>query len=245
MDEEKEVHRTNFNPPKYKFLLTIKKAVFGFNFFLWATGCVAACIGIWLRIDRNMSTLVSRIEVSTITLNADKVYFGTYVMISVGVALTFIGLIGVFGSIRENEYALWLYSFLLLVTTVLYLIVAGWGIYTLDFLKGIVSDALSELFTKAITEFDQQAKYAVNEIQKQLQCCGNVGPSEYSNDIPPSCSSYIIGCNQAFADYYRRFNLIVSLVSLVFGITQFFGIGISVYFANEVRKARAIVNKSL
>jgi hypothetical protein len=73
-----------------------------------ATGCVAACIGIWLRIDRNMSTLVSRIEVSTITLNADKVYFGTYVMISVGVALTFIGLIGVFGSIRENEYALWL-----------------------------------------------------------------------------------------------------------------------------------------
>lgn len=67
---------------------------------------------------------------------------------------------------------------------------------------------------------DSAAKYAVNEIQKQLQCCGNVGPSEYAGDIPPTCSSYIIGCNQAFYDFFWRNLLLISLIGLVFGFFQ-------------------------
>jgi hypothetical protein len=35
-------------------------------------------------------------------------------------------------------------------------------------LKGIVSDAMRELFAKALVDMDQRAKYAVNEIQKQV-----------------------------------------------------------------------------
>ena len=64
--------------------------------------------------------------------------------------------------------------------------VAGWGFYSLDYvslnkklqemslfifavkLKGIVSDAMRELFAKALVDLDQHAKYAVNEIQKQV-----------------------------------------------------------------------------
>jgi hypothetical protein len=87
-------------------------------------------------------------------------------------------------------------------------------------LKGIVSDAMRELFNKAMYEKLNQAQYAVNEIQKQLQCCGNVGPSEYAGDIPPSCSSYIIGCNQAFYDFYWRTLLLLSILALVFGFFQ-------------------------
>lgn len=87
-------------------------------------------------------------------------------------------------------------------------------------LKGIVSDAMRELFNKAMVDNDSAAKYAVNEIQKQLQCCGNVGPSEYAGDIPPTCSSYIIGCNQAFYDFFWRNLLLISLIGLVFGFFQ-------------------------
>ena len=79
---------------------------------------------------------------------------------------------------------------------------------------------MRELFNKALTENLSSAKYAVNEIQKQLQCCGNVGPSEYAGDIPPACSSYVIGCNQAFYDFYWRNTLLMSLIGLVFGIFQ-------------------------
>ena len=36
-------------------------------------------------------------------------------------------------------------------------------------LKGIVSDAMRELFNKAMFEMLSSAKYAVNEIQKQVR----------------------------------------------------------------------------
>lgn len=106
---------------------------------------------------------------------------------------------------------------------------------------------MRELFNKALQEKLGPAKYAVNEIQKQvcliviseifvipifhfffnskislkkLHCCGNVGRSEYANDIPPSCSSYVIGCNQAFYDFYWRNTLLIALVGLVFAVGQ-------------------------
>lgn len=102
---------------------------------------------------------------------------------------------------------------------------------------------MRELFNKAMIEKLSSAKYAVNEIQKQvnlfwdfkfkayirkliflwlikLQCCGNVGPSEYAGDIPPTCSSYVIGCNQAFYDFFWRNILLISLIGLIFGLFQ-------------------------
>lgn len=74
-----------------------------------------------------------------------------------------------------------------------------------------------------------------------MQCCGNVGPSEYAGDIPPSCSSYVIGCNQAFYDFYWRNTLVIALVGLVFGIFQIFGIAIAAYFAKEIRNAKMFI----
>jgi len=79
---------------------------------------------------------------------------------------------------------------------------------------------MRELFNKALIEKYTNAQYAVNEIQKQLQCCGNVGPSEYAGDLPPTCSLYVIGCNQAFYDFFRRNLLLISITSLVFGVCQ-------------------------
>lgn len=91
---------------------------------------------------------------------------------------------------------------------------------------------MKELFSKALFDNDQRAKYAVNEIQKQLQCCGNVGPSEYANDLPPSCSSFVIGCNQAFYDFYRRYVLLISLIGFFFGLSQ---VNPTVYLINSIK----------
>lgn len=79
---------------------------------------------------------------------------------------------------------------------------------------------MRELFSKALVEKITSAQYAVNEIQKQLECCGNVGPSEYAGDLPPTCSLFVIGCNQGFYDFFRRNLLLLSITSLVFGVLQ-------------------------
>ena len=122
----------------------------------------------------------------------------------------------------------------------LYIACAILGFIKLDYLKGIVSDAMRELFNKAMIEKLTSAKYAVNEIQKQLQCCGNVGPSEYAGDIPPSCSSFVIGCNQAFYDFYWRNTLLMSLVGLIFGIIH---VSLKIKCSN-LKKTHLIYNNS-
>lgn len=226
---------------KLTFLLAIKKIMFAINFLVWAAGCTAACIGIWFRIERNFITLIQRIEEADITLTSAYMYLGANLLISIGSIIAVLGLLGSISITKENDILLFLYSGLMFVVFGLYVACAVWGFVKLDYLKGIVSDAMRELFNKALTEKLGPAKYAVNEIQKQLQCCGNVGRSEYANDIPPSCSSYVIGCNQAFYDFYWRNTLIVALVGLVFALFQLVAIGLAIYLGNEIRIARNFI----
>ncbi|RNA30918.1 CD9 antigen [Brachionus plicatilis] len=223
---------------KVNFLIGFKQLMFGANMFIWAAGCTAACIGIWFRVERDFRTLVQRLEEAEISFSSDYILVGANLLISIGAIIAFVGLLGSISVSKENEKLLFLYSVLMFAVFGIYFACATWGFVKLDYLKGIVSDAMRELFNKAMLENDNTAKYAVNEIQKQLQCCGNVGPSEYAGDIPPTCSSYIIGCNQAFYDFFWRNLLLISLIGLVFGFFQLIVIICGAYFANEVRRAR-------
>ncbi|CAF0765870.1 unnamed protein product [Brachionus calyciflorus] len=223
---------------KLNFLLAIKKIVFGINIFIWAAGCTAACIGIWFRVERDFTTLIQRIEEADINFTSGYILLGANLLISIGATIAFVGLLGSLSVSKENEKLLFLYSALMFGVFGMYVACATWGFVKLDYLKGIVSDAMRELFNKAMIEKLSSAKYAVNEIQKQLQCCGNVGPSEYAGDIPPTCSSYIIGCNQAFYDFFWRNLLLISLIGLVFGVCQLIALIIAGYFGNEIRIAR-------
>lgn len=228
---------------KLSSLIAVKKILFAFNFIIWAAGCTAACIGIWFRVNRNFVTLFQRIEGADIELKSASIYLGANLLISIGSIVAVVGLLGSISLTKENEFFLSLYAFLMFVVFGLYVTSTTWGFIQIDYLKGIVSDAMRELFSKATVEKYVNAQYAVNEIQKQLQCCGNVGPSEYAGKLPPSCSSYVIGCNQAFYDFYRRNLLLSTITSLVFGVLNILMISLTAYFANECRIARAIVNR--
>jgi hypothetical protein len=158
---------------------------------LKTAGCVAACIGIWFRVNRDYITLIDRIEESDISLKSASIFLGADLLISIGALVAFIGLLGSISTSIENEILLFVvsfssvfflfkyskfysffslkkYSFLLFCIFGLYIGCSGWGFYRLDYLKGIVSDAMRELFNKAMLENINSANYAVNEIQKQV-----------------------------------------------------------------------------
>lgn len=227
---------------KLGWLMAVKKILFGFNYAVWTAGCVAACIGIWFRIERDFKTLLQRINEADISIDSNVIYLGANLLISTGVIVAFVGLLGSISVTKESETFLFIYSILNFCVFGLYIGVAVWGFVRIDYLKGVVSDAMRELFNKALSENLSAAKYAVNEIQTQLQCCGNVGPSEYAGDIPPACSSYVVGCNQSFYDFYWRHILLMSILGISFAVLQLICITITVYFANEVRIARRMVN---
>lgn len=65
-------------------------------------------MGIWFRINRDLKTMIQRLDDSDLTLNSTKIYLSADLLIAAGALIALIGLIGVFGSIKENEFVLFL-----------------------------------------------------------------------------------------------------------------------------------------
>ena len=120
---------------KLSSLLAVKKIIFAFNFFIWAAGCVAACIGIWFRINRDFVTLLQRIEQADIELKSESIYLGANLLISIGSIIAVVGLLGSISTTKENEYLLVLYSILLFAVFGLYVTVTSWGFVRLDYVR--------------------------------------------------------------------------------------------------------------
>ena len=75
-----------------------------------SAGCVAACIGIWFRVNRDFVTLTQRIEESDIELDSTSIYLGANLLISIGAIIAVVGLLGSISTTKENEYLLMLVS---------------------------------------------------------------------------------------------------------------------------------------
>jgi hypothetical protein len=73
---------------------------------------VAACIGIWFRIERDFVTLIQRINEADISLTSDYVYLGSNLLISTGSLVAFIGLLGSISVSKENEILLFIVTHL-------------------------------------------------------------------------------------------------------------------------------------
>lgn len=104
--------------------------------------------------------MIQRIEDSDLTLTASKIYLCANLLIAAGAIIAIIGLIGIFGSVKENEYVLLLVSFifclvpliiklnllffeiqysaLLVGTFAMYMTCAGWGFYSLDYVNAFI-----------------------------------------------------------------------------------------------------------
>ncbi len=147
---------------KLTVLLAVKKIFFGFNFLIWvnsfahfyikivhsilmrsilkftynqAAGCVAACIGIWFRIDRDFTTLIQRIGESDISLKSAEIYLGANLLIAVGCTIAFVGLLGSISISKENDIFLFVYAGLMFCVFGLYVTCAIWGFVRLDYVK--------------------------------------------------------------------------------------------------------------
>lgn len=69
---------------------------------------MAACIGIWFRIERDFTTLIQRIEEADITLTSAYIYMGANLLISIGSIIAVVGLLGSISVSRENDILLFL-----------------------------------------------------------------------------------------------------------------------------------------
>ena len=71
---------------------------------------MAACIGIWFRVERDFITLIQRINEADISITAETIYLGANLLISTGVIVAFVGLLGSISISKENYIMLFTVS---------------------------------------------------------------------------------------------------------------------------------------
>ncbi|XP_076451071.1 CD9 antigen-like [Babylonia areolata] len=144
-----------------------------FNFIFWLSGVAILGVGIWILVDPNLQDYLDVIHVS------DEEYFkkAAYILLAFGAFVFLVGFCGCCGAIRNSKCLLGFYIFFLVI------VFAG------ELAAGILAAVYKD---EIIKEFDEGlAKTIKNDyetsagpwdaVQKELECCGGLGPSDYDN----------------------------------------------------------------
>ncbi|CAH1787314.1 unnamed protein product [Owenia fusiformis] len=156
-----------------------KFILFAFNFIFWLAGAALLGLGIWLRVDRNV---LSILEIAKIDSNDPLITIVSYVLIGIGAFVFLVGFLGCCGACQESPCMLWLYCFFLIIV-MLAQIAAG-------ILAGIYRNRLGDELRKGMANahnknYGQPGQDGFtrswNAVQVSLRCCGVNGPADYSN----------------------------------------------------------------
>lgn len=168
--------------------------LFVFNFVFWLLGMVVLGIGIWSRIEGN--------EPWDSFIKGNPQLTAANMMIAAGVIVTLIGFLGCCGAIKKSQCMLISYAVLIFLIFALEL-AAGIYAYTK---RDVIKAEMEKGFNDAIKlsyggplEADKVLTTAVDEFQKQFNCCGSKAPDDWKqskwykdqktklHSVPESC----------------------------------------------------------
>lgn len=198
----------------------IKYLMFAFNFLFWLLGCAILGVGIWLRVDPNVSKYVNQAE------EMNVFYTLAYVLMTIGVVIMVIGFMGCCGAIRESQCMLGAFFLLLFI---IFAILLGFGIWAVVE-KDTLKDQVGNMLDRAVSRFHDDPKAAefMDVIQNTFYCCGSrEGSQDYGQPekVPPSCVAEYRSqpCDRKFFDWIAEHLIIVAGVAIAIAIVLILG----------------------
>ncbi|KAK3094686.1 hypothetical protein FSP39_004917 [Pinctada imbricata] len=227
-----------------------------FNFVFWVTGIAILAIGIWTKVD-----LYKYMELSSIYYKESP-----YVLIGVGAVIVVVGSLGCCCTMKGNSCLLYMYAGFLVIVFVAELSAGCTGfIY-----KGKLEKGFKEGLTNAIKKYgsNDDITVAMDNMQKQLHCCGNSAYTDWFNStwgsgknysVPESCcrsdvstvcqnvnvktvgynaSIYTEGCASTVIDFMQAKMGMIGGVALGISFFQLFGALLACCLAKNINRSK-------
>ncbi|KAK2853642.1 hypothetical protein Q5P01_006303 [Channa striata] len=168
-------------------LAVTKYFLFLFNLIFFLSGVVIMGFGLWLLLD-NQSFIV-------VLNNSTAVKVACYTLIGVGAFSMLMGFVGCVGAIYEIRCLLGLY-FTCLLLILIAQIAAGALIY---FQQDVLNEEMSKIVSKVLGNYpgnNSTTEQAWDFIQKNMECCGWSGRSDwYGNMVVDNSSKLLFPCS--------------------------------------------------
>jgi len=183
----------------------------------------------------------------------DEVNFSAppIVLIVVGSIIFIVAFYGCCGAIRESHCMIVTFAVFLLVILIIQIAI-GIVIFVKRDADGW-NQALNESLTEIFNRYDDDnTRQQVDDLQRNLECCGVHGPDFWGGRIPESCcvnpdvsqcvtthagahQVFQTGCVEALKELLRNFGLILGIIAIAVGVIEIIGVVFALCLASSIR----------
>ncbi|KAL7859694.1 hypothetical protein SRHO_G00148410 [Serrasalmus rhombeus] len=212
----------------------VKFLLFFFNFIFWLCGLALIVLGVLVQMALHKTPVIKDAAGSAAPL----------VLIVIGVIIFFIAFFGCCGAWKENYCMVTMFAILLSIIIIAEIATAIAAYVFRDKLTGLVDDGLKDM----IEHYNNtEYKKSLDQIQKELKCCGAANATDWVHyqpdgiSVPDSCCKnitlncglkamkdankiYTNGCQSAVENFLKANTLWIAVAALVIAFIEILGL---------------------
>ncbi|XP_043932376.1 tetraspanin-2 [Protopterus annectens] len=207
----------------------IKYLLFFFNFIFWLAGSAVFAIALWLRLDKDASSLSGGSSVS--------IFIGEYILMGCGGLMMLVGFCGCCGAVQESQCLLGTFFTCLLIIFAAEVAAGVYGFLNKDEVVSLVKDTYKVIQDEYITGKDNDTLPAVH---KSFNCCGDgINISKINDTCPDNGKTH--DCNTKIEESLNKKMHIIGVVGLGIAGIMIFGMIFSMLLCCAIRNSRDVI----
>lgn len=205
----------------------MKYLLFFFNFIFWLSGSLVLAVGLWLRFDPNVASLLNED-------GAPETFFiAVYILIGVGGIMMLVGFFGCCGAVRESQCLLGSFFACLLVIFGAEVAAGVFGFLK----KDKVIEEVQNFYTASISNIPPSDNSTlIANYHKILDCCGGTEPNSAVCPDPD-----VKNCVDAIKEFFNDKLFIIGCVGLGIAGVLIIGMVFSMVLCCAIRNNREVI----
>ncbi|KAJ8360458.1 hypothetical protein SKAU_G00169830 [Synaphobranchus kaupii] len=206
----------------------VKYLLFIFNFIFWLVGSLVLAVGLWLRFDPDIVSLLTK-------EGAPETFFmGVYILIGAGGLMMLVGFFGCCGAVRESQCLLGSFFACLLIIFGAEIAAGVFGFLN----KDKIIEEIQMFYDRSIQENTNSTIASI--YHDVLDCCGG-GPSDSAPCPEASANSKVKDCETAILEFFNNKLFIIGYVGIGIAGAMIIGMVFSMVLCCAIRNSRDVI----